>query len=322
METFFSRCLRSLINAPRSAGGSTKAVVRHERSEYSFGERYWASLTRTRLPARAAQPEDAVRIEHSRDTATIDVITFPPPIFRQPGVPARKPSLRPQRKPERKRSGKFIVQVASVVAVVGAGVLVAAISIGARPLPSSQPANSTPSITELKDKLLTGAEMTRAARHAWQAIKSILPDSPCFPLPDKPSRSVTQFLEDWQGANLIEVIDYFSTSASASRVYKKFASTVNNCSWQIPAANAYISFNTVPHSIQELDSASSLWDVHGVAARNSDASTPSHAGAICAVRAGNLDAFVFIIATGTVAGSPSITKIRDYIEPAIARELS
>jgi hypothetical protein len=53
VRTFLSRYLASLTNAPRQ-GGDLGPPGR-PRYGYSFGERYWASLTRTRLPPLSAQ---------------------------------------------------------------------------------------------------------------------------------------------------------------------------------------------------------------------------------------------------------------------------
>lgn len=60
MGTFLSRYLASLTNTPRQGGNP--GPPGRPRNGYSFGERYWASLTRTKLPPLSAQlAETAVR---------------------------------------------------------------------------------------------------------------------------------------------------------------------------------------------------------------------------------------------------------------------
>ncbi len=70
---------------------------------------------------------------------------------------------------------------------------------------------------------------------------------------------------------------------------------------------------------QNLDSASSLWDVQGVLVGNLGGGAASHDGAICAVQSGKLDAFALI--TVDNSNSLSMTTLENIIEPALARKL-
>jgi len=121
------------------------------------------------------------------------------------------------------------------------------------------------------------------------------------------------------GAQLYEVVDYFPTAASASQAYASFTSATNNCSWQNTSKEGVTSqFTAVADSnAQNLDSASSLWDIQGVPVALGGAA--SHDGAICAIQSGNLDGFTFIAVD--TSNSPSMTALEGNIEPTLARKL-
>jgi hypothetical protein len=169
--------------------------------------------------------------------------------------------------------------------------------------------------------LLSSANMEQAAGGSWQSIAAT-PSSlafSCFPLPVSPSKSEAVGLSEALGAKLYEVVDSFPTAADASQAYTSFTSTTDNCSWQNTTKEGNTSqFTAVADSnAPNLDAASSLWDIEGSDMSLDD--SPSHDGAICAVRSGNLDAFAFIVVDAS--NSPSLKIIENNIEPALAGKL-
>ena len=177
-------------------------------------------------------------------------------------------------------------------------------------IPTSQP-----------NPLLSSAEMEQVAGGSWQSIAAPSQSLAfsCFPLPASPSKSETIGLYEALGAKLYEVVDSFPTAADASQAYTSFTSSTNNCSWQNTSKEGNTSqFTAVADSnAPNLDSASSLWDIEGFDVSLDD--SPSHDGAICAVRSGNLDAFAFIAVDAS--NWPSLTIIEKNIEPALAGKL-
>ncbi len=170
--------------------------------------------------------------------------------------------------------------------------------------------------------LLTSAEMEQAAGGSWSLLAADAQSLrfSCFPLPTSSSTSRAEKLTEALGAQFYEVVDSFPSAASASQAYTSFVSSTNNCSWQNTNNLGTTSqFNDVPDSnAPSLDSASGLWDIQGAPVGSLNIQ-PSHDGAICAVRSGNLDAFAFILVDGS--NSPSMTLLENNIEPALAKSL-
>ncbi len=183
------------------------------------------------------------------------------------------------------------------------------------------PSPSTPASPLSSADLLSSANMEQAVGGSWQSIAATPPSLAfsCFPLPASPSKSEAVGLSEALGAKLYEVVDSFPTAADASQAYTSFTSTTNNCSWQNTTKEGNTSqFTAVADSnAPNLEAASSLWDIEGSDVSLDD--SPSHDGAICAVRSGNLDAFAFIVVDAS--NSPSLTIIENNIEPALAGKL-
>jgi hypothetical protein len=162
--------------------------------------------------------------------------------------------------------------------------------------------------------------MEEAAGGSWTPLAANPQSFTCFQLPTSPSTSKAVKLTEANGALLYEVVDSFPSAASASQAYESFTSATNSCTWQKTSNLGTTSqFTAVSDSnAQNLDSASSLWDIQGVPEGLANV-TPSHDGAICAVQSGNLDAFAFI--NVDVSNSPSMTILENNIEPALAHKL-
>jgi hypothetical protein len=182
------------------------------------------------------------------------------------------------------------------------------------PSPPSPPINPVPS-----SELLSAADMEQAAGGSWQSDAADPQSGTCFSLPASPSKSEAVELSEALGARLVEVVDSFPTAEDASQAYTSFTSSENNCSFENTNKEGVTSqFTVVPDSnAPNLDSASSLWDVEGVPVALGG--SPSHDGAVAAVRSGNLDAFAYIIVD--TSNSPSMTMLENNIEPALARKL-
>ncbi len=170
--------------------------------------------------------------------------------------------------------------------------------------------------------LLTSDDMGETAGGFWQplAANPQTMSFSCFPLQASPAKSAAVELEAAAGAKLWEVVDSFSSAASASQAYTNFTSTVNNCSWQsTSSAGTTSKFTAVADSnAPNLDSASGLWDVQGAPEGSLDVA-PSHDGTIIAVRSGKFDAFAFI--TVDSSNNPSLTVLENNVEPTLAGKL-
>jgi hypothetical protein len=187
---------------------------------------------------------------------------------------------------------------------------------------SPEPVDSTPeSSSPTNNGLMTSAEMGQADGGSWSSDAASLQSLrfSCFPLPASPAKSSAEELSEMLGARFYEVVDTFPSTAAASQAYVNFASAVNNCQWQNSNEGTTSQFTAVADSgAQNLDSASTLWDIQGTPIGNLNIQ-PSHDGAICAVRSGSLDAFAFIIVDSS--NSPTMTELESSIEPAMANEL-
>lgn len=190
---------------------------------------------------------------------------------------------------------------------------------GGSPSDSGKPPPASNSPTN--NGLLASADMEKSLGSFWTA-DAANPQSlrfSCFPLPDNPSRSAAVELSQDLGAKLYEVVDFFPSSADAAQAYSKFTSTTNNCSWQNTSQGNTSQFTAVTDTnAQSLDSASSLWDVQGAPVGPLNVA-PSHDGAMCAVRSGNIDAFLQVIVDSS--NSPSMTVLENTIEPLLANKL-
>ena len=170
--------------------------------------------------------------------------------------------------------------------------------------------------------LLTSSDMGETAGGFWSPLAADAQSLSfsCFPLPASPIKSAAVELESGSGAKLWEVVDTFSSAASASQAYATFATAVNNCSWQsTSSAGTTSKFTAVPDSnAPSLASASGLWDVQGAPEGSLDVA-PSHDGAIIAVQSGNYDAFALIAVDAS--NNPSLTDLESNIEPTLAGKL-